>query len=110
MQQKNGLRSTIKGAWCMPHTFFMQQWGLVRSELSSASNRPVARRLQTRRWLGCGSVPRRFVSIAASRRFFALPFLRGEDQGEGLIRRLPPPPFFSPPLGGGKRRKPPRGI
>src|SRR5919108_2296452 len=27
MQQKNGLRSTIKGAWCMSHTFLMQQWG-----------------------------------------------------------------------------------
>jgi hypothetical protein len=27
MRQKNGLRSTIKGAWCMSHTSFMQQWG-----------------------------------------------------------------------------------
>src|SRR5919109_2308751 len=29
MQQKHGLRSTFKGAWCMSHTFFMQQWGSV---------------------------------------------------------------------------------
>src|SRR5919108_1395028 len=31
MQQKNGLRSTFKGAWCMSHTFFMQQWGTALS-------------------------------------------------------------------------------
>src|SRR5919108_6561723 len=31
MQQKNGLRSTFKGAWCMSHTFFMQQWGVFSS-------------------------------------------------------------------------------
>src|ERR671922_1165094 len=27
MQKKNWLRSTFKGAWCMSHSFFMQQWG-----------------------------------------------------------------------------------